>query len=172
MIFFTADQHFFHHNVIKHDNRPYVTIQEMNYDLIGQWNSVVSEKDEVYHLGDLFWSCKPEWAENILDQLNGKISLIAGNHDKKWLKGNKFKLVKSRLVFIEHYYELRAKNYTPHPIVLCHYPLRSWNRKPYGSWHLHGHCHGNMQPLQNSLDVGCTTNDYKPYSIVEIAENI
>ena len=47
MIFFTADTHFGHANVIKHDDRPFKTVEEMDKAIIDNWNSVVGDKDEV-----------------------------------------------------------------------------------------------------------------------------
>lgn len=42
MIYFTADTHFGHVNVIKMSNRPFADINEMNKTLITNWNSFVS----------------------------------------------------------------------------------------------------------------------------------
>ena len=40
-------------------------------------------------------------------------------------------------------------------VVLCHYPIACWNRQHHGSWHLHGHSHGNYKiPEGKILDVG------------------
>ena len=37
---------------------------------------------------------------------------------------------------------------------LSHYPLVSWNHKPYGCFNLHGHCHGNIDEYnENSADL-------------------
>lgn len=38
---------------------------------------------------------------------------------------------------------------------MCHYPIMSWDRQRYGSWHLHGHSHGNLSESKGlMLDVG------------------
>lgn len=57
------------------------------------------------------------------------------------------------------------------PIVLCHYPLRVWNRNNRGSWHLFGHSHGRLPDLPNSLsmDVGGDTQDFRPWYYDEVA---
>ena len=50
--YFTADTHFGHGNIIKYCNRPFKNHLEMDDELIRRWNNVVSNEDEVYHLGD------------------------------------------------------------------------------------------------------------------------
>ena len=52
----------------------------MNQEIIKRWNSVVSKNDIVYHLGDFAFGNK-NFIESIVNQLNGKIYLILGNHD-------------------------------------------------------------------------------------------
>ena len=53
MIYFTADTHFGHINVIKLCNRPFATIDEMNEKMIENWNAKVTNGDTIYILGDL-----------------------------------------------------------------------------------------------------------------------
>ena len=52
MIYYIGDMHLGHENVIKYDNRPFATIEEMDATLIDNWNRVVTEEDHVYILGD------------------------------------------------------------------------------------------------------------------------
>ena len=52
MIFFTADLHLGHENIIKQCQRPFNNVEQMDKELIKNWNSVVNENDEVYILGD------------------------------------------------------------------------------------------------------------------------
>ncbi len=73
-IFFTADTHFGHTNIIKYDNRPFASAAEMNEALVANWNCKVSPTDTVYHLGDVS-ILRPERTHEILERLNGKTPL-------------------------------------------------------------------------------------------------
>src|SRR3990167_7246288 len=95
MIYFTADLHFGHKNIITFCNRPFAGTQEMNRALIDNWNSRVQKSDEVYLLGDVSFAAA-EYTKHMLEQLNGKIYLIKGNHDSdKALKvwGSRFEWI-------------------------------------------------------------------------------
>lgn len=52
-VFFTSDLHFGHANVIRFDNRPFATVEEMDAELIRRWNDKVAKGDLVYVLGDM-----------------------------------------------------------------------------------------------------------------------
>lgn len=151
-IWFTADTHFNHANIIKHCNRPFKTVAEMDTCLINNWNKVVKAEDTVYHLGDFAWGNTniTEW----YSKLNGRVLLIRGNHDKRL--GCMFG-VEDR-----SYAELEYKGKT---FILSHYPFEVWNKKHYGSIHLHGHCHGTLPKIENRFDVGVDCNNYKPVNI-------
>lgn len=51
----------------------------MNETIIRKWNEVVNEEDDVYVLGDLAMGS----LENVqlLEELNGRIHIVRGNHD-------------------------------------------------------------------------------------------
>ena len=75
MIFFTADTHFFHKNILKLDNRPWDTIEEMNNAMLAKWNNKVGNDDTVYICGDYSWKIGEQHVE-FLRQLHGKKILI------------------------------------------------------------------------------------------------
>jgi calcineurin-like phosphoesterase family protein len=81
--FVIGDLHFFHNDIILTAPREFNSVEEMNLHMITKWNSVVGNKDTVFVLGDFFDfnNCTQCEAYEILDQLNGNIVLIAGNHD-------------------------------------------------------------------------------------------
>ena len=81
-IFFTSDLHFGHENVLRFDNRPFETVDEMDDELIKRWNDKVAKGDLVYVLGDLIWKTATNEAVQIIKRLNGQIVLIKGNHDR------------------------------------------------------------------------------------------
>jgi calcineurin-like phosphoesterase family protein len=85
MILFTGDQHFGHHNIIRHCDRPFSCVEEMGEALIENWNRAVKPTDSVYILGDLFFRNHVN-AEEYLVRFCGKKRLIIGNHDKEWMK--------------------------------------------------------------------------------------
>ena len=85
MIYFTADQHFGHANIIKLCSRPFSDVQEMDEALIENWNRRVTNGDTIYIIGDLlFRNSVP--TEEYLQRLKGKKHLILGNHDNTWIR--------------------------------------------------------------------------------------
>lgn len=80
-IWFISDTHFYHRNVIKYCNRPFINAEEMNEVIIKNWNSVVKEDDIVWHLGDFALGDKELFAR-LVERLNGNIYLVYGNHDR------------------------------------------------------------------------------------------
>ena len=52
MKYYTSDLHFGHKNIIKYEDRPFSSIEEMDEALIDKWNKKVKKNDEVYILGD------------------------------------------------------------------------------------------------------------------------
>ncbi len=75
-----SDTHFWHENIIKYCSRPYASVAEMNEDMVAKWNAVVKKDDIVWHLGDFCFGAK-EHVKEIVSRLNGRISLVLGNHD-------------------------------------------------------------------------------------------
>ncbi len=165
-IFVTSDLHFGHKNIIKYENRPYETIEQMDKDLINKWNSVVKENDTIYILGDFSWH-KGEQTNEILKQLNGNKILIIGNHDEIFLKDKKFD--KTLFEEITIYKQIK---YNKKVFVLFHYPIAEHNGKMNGYIHLYGHIHSMNLELEKELgelchNVGVDRNDYTPVNIEE-----
>lgn len=168
MIYFTSDLHFYHDNVIKHQNRPFLNVEEMNQSLIYNWNKKVGISDEIYILGDVTMK-GTTYIQELLAQLNGYKYLIKGNHDRF---ADQATFDESAFAWIENYHEL---NYQNEHFILFHYPIEEWNHFFRGSIHLHGHQHNNsdynVQNLEKGLrrfDVGVDANDMSPISIEEI----
>ena len=80
-IYTCSDLHFCHKNVIRYDNRPWDSVDAMNEGLISRWNSVVTDNDTVYLLGDVGF-CGTNQMKALVSQLRGYKVLIRGNHDR------------------------------------------------------------------------------------------
>lgn len=82
MIYVTSDLHLNHQRDFIYAARGYSSIEEMNKDLIRKYNSVVTDNDEVYILGDLCLGGADSLIDNfkMLSLLNGKIHIVLGNH--------------------------------------------------------------------------------------------
>lgn len=83
MRYFFADPHFGDSDIIRYENRPFKNSDEMNRAIVENWNSVISEDDEVFLLGDVVGSNPMPIVElqKVLSQLKGKIIILLGNHD-------------------------------------------------------------------------------------------
>lgn len=174
-LFFTSDTHFCHKNIIKFCNRPFKDCHEMNEALIKNWNSVVPEDGEVWHLGDFCFGGFKDWY-TIFSRLNGHIHLVLGNHDVS-AEGSILSLFDS---FHGGLARLRVNNTTV--IWLSHFPLLCWSESKRGAWNLFGHVHTTKDKHQTGFDyerthkfkteyqydVGVDFNDYKPISYDEL----
>lgn len=138
MIWFTSDLHFFHDRILEfHPKRKEIfgnTVEKAKEAMIQLWNSRVNKKDTVYILGDLAFG-----------EVEDKRKLFTQ------IKNIKFK--KSVYNFL----------YKDLEIIMCHFPMLSWEHKDKGSVMIHGHCHGkvdqiNIDSKELRVDVGIDGN--------------
>lgn len=144
--FFISDTHFGHRAIIDLCGRPFADRDAMDAAMIKTWNNVVPHDGVVYHMGDFSFRSKTDTIE-ILKKLNGSIILIRGNHDHHATKPG----LRERFADVRDYAEVKLADEF---MILMHYPLESWNRMHYGSWHLHGHSHGNIPDFGKRMDMG------------------
>ena len=158
-IFFTADWHLGHRNIIKYCNRPFSTVEEMDDVIIKNCNRFVRENDTLYMLGDFTLTRNIKRFQEYLERIDCEnIEFIVGSHDDKSLVADCFGKT-PRMLEIKH----RGQK-----ITLCHYAMRRWHCSHYGAWHLYGHSHCNLEPFGLSFDVGVDGWDFKPASFDEI----
>lgn len=161
-IYFTADLHFGHKNILKHcQERPGAMNEDCKQHdewLLNLWQETVDKWDSVYILGDLTF-LKSDDARHLLEKLPGRKYLIEGNHD------GSIRAYENYFVSVNQVLDIVIKpSRAPFlkqnlQLSLCHYPMVTWNHKPYGSIMLHGHCHGkldeyNQQSADLRFDVG------------------
>lgn len=160
MIYFIADTHFGEDNIRKYENRPFKNVKEMNAILIENWNETVSDKDEIYLLGDF----SNNESENILLKLHGIKYLVKGNHDirsNEYYRGIGFLEVYDKPIILDEFW------------ILSHEPLYVNENMPYAN--IFGHVHNS--PLYKTYSrqhycVSVERIDYKPISFEQIKKII
>jgi calcineurin-like phosphoesterase family protein len=170
-VWFTADTHFGHRNIIRYCQRPFATVEEMNETIIDNWNGVVGKDDVVFHLGDFSVGGAAEWT-SLLESLNGRIFLVLGNHDMNNVDQGfmrRFENVSMQMLI----------SIGKQRIYLNHYPFLCYGGSYRGTWQLFGHVHtspcnsgldnsrlGMLFPTQ--YDVGVDNNSFTPVSFEEV----
>lgn len=157
------------------------------------WNSIVTNADNVYILGDIGKIGKNADTERLIEivaTLKGRKTLIVGNHDS-------IKDVRLKQLFVDiaPYKEITDNfNGLNHNLVLSHYPILMWNGQHKGFIHLYGHVHKTDEwdvykkslkylndyfkdktlkgytdcPEAKAYNVGAMLYDYKPVTLKEI----
>lgn len=173
MNLYISDTHFGHTNCIRFDHRSFYDREEMDQVMIELWNNRVAAEDDVYILGDFAVRNSQDEAW-YLKQLAGHKHLVIGNHDDKLLKNEE----------VMKYFEsvdkiMGVRDYiNGEKVVLCHYPMAEWYKSKHGSWHIHGHIHGDidetakyMASIEHTLNAGGVINNYTLASINELMRN-
>ena len=145
MIFFTADTHFMHSNIINLNGRPFENVEQMNNKMVQNWNSCISDDDEIFILGDFLFNGTGRDANNILRRLNGIKYLISGNHDNSYLDDEEFD--QSNFEWVKDYHTFY---YTKIKIILFHFPILEWDGYFRDSIHLYGHVHNCSKNMEQA----------------------
>lgn len=170
MNYYISDTHFDHDNILKLSKRPFNTIEEMNKAIIDNWNSRVTDNDDVYILGDITYKSKDPI--KYLKQLKGRKHLIVGNHDKSLLKNPA-----CRRMFVE-IADIKMVDDNGTKIVCCHYPMVEWDGYYRGTIHFYGHIHNcienetyqYIEKVKNAYNVGVDILGFTPRTLKEILE--
>jgi calcineurin-like phosphoesterase family protein len=168
-VFFTADLHLGHRNIIGYCNRPFTTGEEMDEKIISSINETVGQNDILYIIGD--FCHKGGNSQSYRERIQcDNVHIILGNHDEP----TKFVTGFSSVV---HQEMILYKN---QKIFMCHYPMRSWPSSHKKGWMLYGHVHGNLhhEDIQSgrlTLDVGVDNKRYgaefgTPWSFKEVQQ--
>ena len=185
-VWFTADTHFGHGNIIKYCQRPFLTPAELDIvrtdprgklrlsdatvrrhdeSLLDAINTRVDQNDTLWVLGDFCWGGLDEAMRYRAQIRCRNVHLVWGNHDQRAIRPVFQEAIEQGMVQVEG-----------QDIWLNHYPMRSWNRSFHGSWHFYGHVHGRLggedasRPGTLVKDVGVDACDYRPWSFEELSD--
>lgn len=154
---FISDTHFNHTNIIKYENRPFQSVEEMNQTMIENWNRVVRKDDRVFHLGDVGFGSQEELVK-IVQQLNGRKHLVLGNHDRKkfnWFKAG-FESFSRFPIILDNFF------------ILSHEPVYLNDSMPYAN--IHGHIHSRLM-TGNYFNVSVEIIGYEPFLFEDIKKS-
>jgi calcineurin-like phosphoesterase family protein len=148
---FTADTHFGHQRTLELSKRPFKTVEEMDNTMIENWNSVVSDGDIVYHLGD-FGDYK------VKEKLNGNIYLVLGNYERLDLNKEVITLDYLFDLFEGVYKQIDIANINNQKYQMVHEPSNGASCK----FKLFGHIHKLQMVKRNALNVGVDCHNFTP----------
>jgi calcineurin-like phosphoesterase family protein len=191
-VFFTADTHFGHANIIKYCQRPFLSRAEqrvldnggeprvseeaaerMNEVLIDAINALVGAHDTLWHLGDWAMGGSGGYQEScrcFRERIACRtVNIVWGNHDRHSIRD----------LFDQAHAQVEI-SVAGQKITLNHYAMAVWEDSHKGAWQLYGHSHSraeawldNHMPGRRSLDVGVDNaarllGAYRPWSFEEL----
>lgn len=172
MIYLSSDLHFNHNKPFIYADRGFSSVDEMNTAIIDNFNSVLTDRDDLYLLGDTLMG---NTSETILlfQQLKGKIHLIWGNHDTS----NRKRILAQQPNVVEVLGYADILTYGKQNFYLCHFPTITTNfdeDKPLNRklLCLAGHTHSTekFDPC-GSYNVAVDAHNCRPVSIETVLED-
>lgn len=181
MIWFTADLHLGHRNIIKW--RTWATCMDHHdQTIIDNWNDQVKPDDVVYVLGDIVMGSRAETLP-LVDQLNGHKLLVPGNHDHVHPMHLNH-LIRWYDEYRKYMTVLGPEVHLPNEkLWLCHFPFtgdhtpedRYSEWRPTftvedDEWTLHGHTHSTSRVgiPERQINVGVDAWNFAPVSRDEL----
>ena len=157
-IFFTSDTHFTAQRTLELSYRPFRDVQDMDENLISNWNKRVTKNDIIIHLGDF-------GNPNVFKYLNCfQMYFLPGNYERKIENFSAKEFFKDdRVVQIEE--KMIKVNGTTY--YICHEPLNN-KFNPDNKFYLYGHIHRLQMVKRNGINVGCDANRFTPMSVKEL----
>lgn len=185
-LWFTADLHLGHANIISYCHRPHLseeekervrlnprkpgnispeTVKRHDDALLEAINERVAREDTLWILGDFCLGSFEEAARYRSRIECRQVHFVRGNHD-----------LSSYDDLFDRVMDQGMIKHRKQKIWLNHYPMRSWDKAFHGSWHLYGHVHGRLEEedaKQQRLlvrDVGVDATGYVPVSFTELVD--
>jgi len=152
---------------MKYCERPFSTVEEMDYTILERFHEKIDSRDHLYVLGDFAFGSYSTVYKYVRRLPTKNVFLILGNHDR--LSVNQYK--SAGFSWAKTYYELNVPlDIGGKKIPLFHYPMESWNGSFRGSWHLHSHTHNSMPDNPNKLrmNVGVDVTDFYPVNVSDV----
>ena len=175
MIYFTSDLHLGHNREFIFKPRGFNTIQDHDTAIIQRWNSIITDQDEVYILGDLMLN-NNENGIKCLKQLKGNKYFIRGNHDTDARINLYIDEQGADIAFLGDATTLKYKGYH---FYLSHYPTLTSNLEKESlkqmTLNLYGHTHQKTNFYEDRpymYHVGVDSHYCYPVSIDQIIQDM
>lgn len=141
-------------------NADFASVEEMDEAMVERWNATVGAGDKVYHLGDV---CMSKKSLKILSRLNGRKTLIAGNHD-----------IFNTQEYMPYFTNMRAGRVFD-GMLLTHVPVHPCQLQVHGgrfTHNVHGHTHRHFVPGSHGEYINACVElwDYTPIPVEVVME--
>lgn len=175
LIYLTSDLHFGHNREFVYKPRGFDNIQDHDAAIIQRWNSIITNGDEVYILGDLMLNDN-ENGIKCLKQLRGHKYFIRGNHDTDTRVNLYMDEQGADITFLGDATTLKYRGYH---FYLSHYPTLTGNLEKESlkqmTLNLYGHTHQKTNFYEDRpymYHVGIDSHDCYPVSIDQIIQDM
>ncbi|MBN9602086.1 MAG: metallophosphoesterase [Afipia felis] len=157
-----GDTHFGDSAIIKACKRPFPSVAAMDEAMVRNWNTVVTDNDNVIHLGDFAHHYPDDKLPGLFAALKGRKHLVRGNFDGKATQALPWASQRDIA-----YATVDGQN-----VVLCHFSMRQWPRIRKGALMLYAHSHGRMPGNAQSADVGVDVMGFYPVTLLKIQSHL
>lgn len=171
MYFFTSDTHFYDHETLLIDDRPFSSAKEFDEFVISTWNQQTKIDDTIFVIGD-FVDCDGKgsngWKTSLkyVQKINADVVLIVGNNEDRVIKfwfNNDFNAFREYCLNIgfKEVYKNLTLNICGVNFYLTHKPKDRRKDMLNLFGHLHRSC-GLYKPY--GFNVGCDLNHFRLYN--------